>query len=201
MARRKIDATEVFEEIASEPQTSTVLEKLVAKAAALAREIEAAQAHIDALSLEFRDITERKLPEQMMVTNTKRKESSDGTIIELKDFIGGAIPKDPKRQEEAFAWLKKNGGGDLIRLQVAFALDPNDAKGKKLIADFAKKSKLLYTAAEKVHPQSLYALIREKLENGRKVPVDKLGLHVGKVAKITLPAGKVKNSRKKKNVQ
>lgn len=190
--------TDVFEELAAAQGPTPKLGKLVHEATAIARRLRAMEEELAELSSKFREITERKLPEEMAASGCERFEGKDGSVIEIKDFINGSIPKDEDRRTKAFDWLTKNGAEDLIRLSVAFNLDPSQKKAQKAVLAFAKKSGLTYDAAHKVHPQSLYAFVRERLESGEQVPVDTLGLYVGKVAKITLPSGKVKGPKKAK---
>lgn len=190
--------TDVFEELAASQGPTPKLGKLVKEAASIARRMATIEDELSELSAKFRAITERQLVEEMAASGCERFTGKDGTQIDIKDFINGSIPKDADRRDKAFDWLKKNGAEDLIRLSVAFNLDPSEKKGQKALLAFAKKSGLTYDAAHKVHPQSLYAFVRERLEGGEQVPVETLGLYVGKVAKITLPSGKVKGSKKAK---
>lgn len=190
--------TDVFEELAAAQGPTPKLGKLVKQAADLARKMREHEEALEKLSGEFRAITERTLPEEMALSGCERFTGKDGSIIEIKDFINGSVPKDEERRNKAFDWLKKNGAEDLIRLAVAFNLDPSQKKAQKAVIAFAKKSGLTYDAAFKVHPQSLYAFVRERLDSGEQVPVDTLGLYVGKVAKITLPSGKIKGPKKAK---
>lgn len=104
----------------------------------------------------------------------------------LKPFYKASIPKDKKA--EAFAWLRKNKHGDMIKNMFSVAVGAgDDAKAKKLEA-FLKKEGFDYERDQGVPWNTLTAFVKEQIED-RKVrpsdlPLDLLGAFVGQVVTI-----------------
>lgn len=107
--------------------------------------------------------------------------------IKIKDVVSGSLPsaeKKPNERKQALAWLSKNGGKGLIKTsyitEFGVGQEALAAKFEKLITSkgFAAKK------ATGVHAQTLCAFVRELLAEGQKVPIETLGIYVGRHAKI-----------------
>jgi hypothetical protein len=118
------------------------------------------------------------------------RDPDDGTRVEVKDFISGSLPKEEKPRTEALEWLKKVGAEDLIKNEIKASLGRGEAKVAEKVAAALIKLKVPFEQKVDVHPQTLCAFARERMRNGEKVPLDKLGLFAGRAAKVVLPKEK-----------
>jgi len=148
-------------------------------------EIEALEAALKEKKAIRNHLQQKVLPDVMAEAGVSVFEVVGGPRIRLSEYVGGTIPKDPERRARAFETLDSIGGGDLIKADVHSIF----ARGERPMAqalyqELAAKG-LPVSIEEKIHPQSLWAFIREKLRAGEPVPADDLGHHIGQVAKIT----------------
>lgn len=163
------------------------LSKQVTIAAELQRTIDGLEEMVKAHKQDLHNLTTRVIPDIMRGANTSLHKTNDGVKVELKDFINGSLPKDEDDRKKALAWLEKNGAKDLIKTSFNVAL----GRGQKSAADNVRKAfgklGVTYQEKEDVHSQSLYAFSRERMKEGKELPLDLLGLYAGQVAKIELP--------------
>jgi hypothetical protein len=97
-----------------------------------------------------------------------------GESVNVKHEVKASIPK--ANQMEAFHWLADNGGGSLVKNEVITSFKMGEGeKAEELIAFLTEKG---FKPERKmnVHPQSLVAFIKERLEEGEDVPFDLLGV-------------------------
>lgn len=126
------------------------------------------------------------LPELMDSVGIAEFTLSDGTEIRTKPIVAGSITK--KNQVEAFAWLRKNGYGVLIKSIISVSLGKGtDTLGEKAVKALEKMG-LEVDRKESVHAQTLGAWAREIIAEGKSIPLDLLGIYVGKRATVKQPA-------------
>jgi hypothetical protein len=103
-----------------------------------------------------RELAEQVIPSLMGSLGYKKDTLlplPSGATIELKEQVFARIPVDKK--QEAFDWLRDNDEGGMIKEEVVTS----------------------------VHPQTLKAWVRGKLEEGVELPQDLFSIFVQKVAK------------------
>ncbi len=118
--------------------------------------------------------------EKMHITKLKLK---DGESVEIKKIYGASIP--PENQEQAFTWLRNNGLGDIIKNDVTVTFGRGE---DNKAADYAVLARGQgYEPVQKigVHPQTLKAVVRERLESGQEMPSDLFKTYAGNSTKIT----------------
>lgn len=132
------------------------------------------------------EIRTKKLPEFMAELGMDSM-SFDGYSVKITDFVSGSIPKDPERKNKAIDWLSSHDASGIVKTQIRIEFP----RGEKEDADRLEKSlrKAGYDPAleETVHPQTLQAFARERLEGGEEIDPEVLGLYIGKVSKISVP--------------
>lgn len=160
-------------------QTAQEARTLEIQIAALATKQELLQKQLNAIKI-------GKLPALMDAAGMPSFTLADGTEVEVKEFCSGSLPKDPKKRKAALAWLRANEGDSLIKTEISLAFGRMEGKIVKKVLDALKKIKIQPTVETGVHPQTLMAYARERLENGDSIDLDKLGLYAGKVAKFKL---------------
>lgn len=132
---------------------------------------------------QLRRLEEEDLPNMMNEIGLSRFETQDGQLkINLQNFYRGHISKE--KQPEAFAWMRKEGHGDLIKNEVKTTFGKGEDASAMNIKKYLNEKGISFTDKESVHPQSLNAFIREQTEKGKALPHDLLGVHIGQIAKI-----------------
>ena len=121
-----------------------------------------------------------QMMEEMHITKLKLK---DGESVEIKKIYGASIT--PDNQEKAFTWLREHGLGDIIKndVSVTFGMGEDNKA-----ADYAVLARGQgYEPVQKigVHPMTLKAVVRERLESGQEMPSDLFKTYAGNSTKIT----------------
>jgi hypothetical protein len=103
--------------------------------------------------------------------------------IEIKPYYHANIPEDTK--DKAFAWLQKNGHGDLIKATYTVAFGMGEEKRRKKFEELLVKGKYEFEYKFGVPWNTLTAFVKEQIEHYRKEPPLKLfGATVGRVANL-----------------
>jgi hypothetical protein len=160
-------------------QTAIAMKRQEAEVARLEEELKAAQVRL-------RHLAEHELPGLMDTANMRDFTLADGTKIEVREQLRGSIPKP--REEEAFAWLEEHNSGNLIKREFVIDFDRDEEKwAEKFKRDLEqRKKKVRAVIKRRVHPQTLVAYLRERLESGVEVPLDVFGVFRQRVAKVKL---------------
>ena len=121
-----------------------------------------------------------KMMEEMHITKLKLK---DGESVEIKKIYGASIPQE--HQEAAFTWLRENDLGDIIKNDITVTFGRGEDNKASEYANLAQGQG--YEPVQKigVHPQTLKAVVRERLESGREMPSDLFKTYAGNSTKIT----------------
>jgi len=122
------------------------IEALVTAAKQIKAEIAKGEAWLEGQQKELRDITDRQLPAVLEEYGLAEATLADGQKIAITRVVQVHISE--KNQESAYRWLADNGLGDIIRERTVVS----------------------------VHPSTLKAVVRERLEQGLEVPIDLLGV-------------------------
>jgi len=146
-------------------------------------EIVVAEEALADLKLEFKDISQQKLPDAMRECNLAEIKLSDGSKVSVQQFYSARIGKE--REEEAFAWLKQNGHEDIIKNVVSVQFGRGEDESAVGVLDTLTAQG--YTPSNKrwVEPMTLKAFAREQVENGTDLPFETFNVYVGQKTKIT----------------
>ena len=127
-------------------------------------------------------LSENVLPNLFAEVGLSELKLADGRHLKVGNYYGASI-KEAKK-EAAFAWLRNNGFGDLIKNQVSCSFGRDeDEKARGLINTLSEKG---YQSSQRewVEPSTLRAFIREQHEAGKQLPMDLLGAFVGQKTTI-----------------
>ncbi len=144
--------------------------------------VKAAELELAAALKRVQDLTEKQIPELMDQVGMARFTTREGVLIKLEESVHGYISKD--RAAEAYLWLEKNGHGQIIKRNVVVEFG---VKQEEAAAELVKSIKDTYPGVQQkkaVHHMTLGAWAREQLENGADIPMELLGIHTRRVAKI-----------------
>lgn len=114
---------------------------------------------------------------------------AEGTILKCKDLDKRAEMRD--RLTKAFSYLRKQGAGSLIKsfLKADFGKE-SEALAKKAMTELRKLG-VHAEMAKNVHPQTLTAWVRERLEAGKKIDMELFAVQSGEMASIDRGKGSV----------
>lgn len=178
------------EDAASLPSNDKLLEiaDLAQQAQDYESEIEQKEADLAATKALYRTLTEVTIPavcaEAGGLTQVKL---SSGVELKIDNFVDARIT--PEKAPDAFAWLREHGHDDLIKRELTLQFGRGDDKQAELVRDELCRLGLSPSDRESVHPQTLKAFVRERMESGQAVPTDLFGVFTGQKAKIVRPKG------------
>lgn len=169
-------------------------DNMMARISGLAGDQAHAEARVLSLSEELKEakeivrhISENQMPELMEEAGMEEFTTSDGLVrIQIKGVIRGSIPK--ATEEVAFKWLEEHGDGELIKRQFTIDFGKGDDKwADKFERDLRQRKRPLNVRRKKaVHPQTLVAFVRERLEQGIPIPMNVFGVHRQRFSKVTV---------------
>ena len=145
-------------------------------------QIAASENHTKDLKEKAKQLSNFDIPKMMQEMNVTKLKLKDGASIEVKPFYGAHIT--PDNQEKAFNWLRENGLGDIIKNDVTVTFGMGEDNKATAYAVLAKGQG--YEPIQKigVHPQTLKAVVRERVESGQDMPTDLFNTFVGNQTKI-----------------
>ena len=146
-------------------------------------EIANAEQSVKKLKEKAKQVSTVEIPammDEMQITKLKLK---DGESVEIKKIYGAYI--SPDQQEAAFTWLRNNGLGDIIKNDITVTFGKGEDNKAAEYAVLAKGQG--YEPVQKigVDPQTLKAMVRERLEANQDVPSDLFKPFEGNQTKIT----------------
>ena len=108
---------------------------------------------------------------------------ADGSAVDVKPYYSANISL--KNREAAYNWLRQNGLGDIIKNEISVSFGRGEDNKAAEYAVLAKGQG--YEPVQKigVHPQTLKAMVRERLEANQDVPSDLFKPFEGNQTKIT----------------
>jgi len=115
-------------------------------------DIEVLEAQLKLKREAARHLEESYIPELMDELGLESVTLTDGTKLTVKPFVAAHISKD--HEAEAFQWLEDHGYGDIIKERTVV----------------------------NVHPSTLKAWAKERVESGDNIPDDLFGVYVGRKA-------------------
>jgi len=131
---------------------------------------------------QYRKLTEEVLPQAMAELGMKSFKMADGSSIDIKAFYGASISED--KRADAFAWLRDNGFGDLIKNNVSVRFGRGEDDHCARLLEILGDRGYVAEQSEKVEPMTLKAWVKERVEKGGEFPSDLFGAFIGQRAVI-----------------
>lgn len=175
-----------------------MVSQLAGRQLELESEIAEVTAKLKGLNEELYKVSSEDLPKAMEICGLKFFGLTNGAIVRIKEVVEASIPSETaikqakgqdkvemmERATKCFAWLRDHGYRDLIKR----ALSMEFGRGEDKIAETTKAALrglgLVVADKETVHPSTLKAFVKERLEAGDEFPTDLFKVHTGNVAKI-----------------
>ena len=107
----------------------------------------------------------------------------DGSSVDVKPYYAASITV--KNREAAYKWLRENDLGDIIKNDVTVSFGRNEDNKAADYANLAQSQGYQPTQKLKVEPMTLKALVRERIEKGKDMPMDIFNVFVGNRTKLT----------------
>lgn len=112
--------------------------------------------------------------EQFGISSLRLK---NGQEIRVEPFYGAHIAK--AREAQAFDWLMSHNHNGMIKYDVTAKLEAGQDELVTRLLERMKELGVTARAAQKVHPMTLKAWVREMIETGQDFPRDLFGAHQG----------------------
>ena len=167
----------------TQADTAKTLSDKVIELKNLEDEIKNAEQSLSKLKEQARYISNIEVPQMMEEMHITKLKLKDGESVEIKKVYSGSIL--PENQEGAFTWLRDHDLGDIIKRDVIVTFGQGEDNKASEYANLAQGQG--YEPVQKigVHPMTLKAVVRERLESGREMPSDLFKTYAGNRTKIT----------------
>jgi 16S rRNA C1402 N4-methylase RsmH len=186
------DLTKLMEQDFEETRASSV-EKVdqqgLTSVAALARQIRDKEERIQGLEETLKDekkallkLTDEEMPAMLAEIGISSFSLDDGSTVEVKQTYGASILVD--NRPAAYEWLREHGYDDVIKNTVLCQFGRGEDDLASSFAAFAQQQGYVPQQKTEIHPQTLRAFIKERVEEGGAFPMELFGAWVGQRAVI-----------------
>jgi 16S rRNA C1402 N4-methylase RsmH len=186
------DLTKLMEQDFEETRASSV-EKVdqqgLTSVAALARQIRDKEERIQGLEETLKEekktllkLTDEEMPAMLAEIGISSFSLDDGSTVEVKQTYGASILVD--NRPAAYEWLREHGYDDVIKNTVLCQFGRGEDDLASSFAAFAQQQGYVPQQKTEIHPQTLRAFIKERVEEGGAFPMELFGAWVGQRAVI-----------------
>ena len=133
---------------------------------------------------DYENLSGEVIPTMMSEMGLSQLKLMDGSSLEVKPYYAASI--SIKNRETAYNWLRDNGLGDIIKNEISVSFGRGDDNKAAIYANLAKSQGFEPTQKLKVEPMTLKALVRERIEAGKEMPMDTFNVFVGNRTKLTM---------------
>ena len=179
----KIDYEQDRVESITQADAAKTLSDKVIELKRIEDEIQNAEESISKLKEQAKTLSQFEIPKMMEEMHITKLKLKDGESVEIKKIYGASIP--PQHQEAAFTWLRENGLGDIIKNDITVTFGRGEDNKASEYATLAQGQGFEPVQKIGVHPQTLKAVVRERLESGQEMPSDIIKTYAGNSTKIT----------------
>ena len=168
-----LDRTENIKSLASQVKSLKELED----------EIKADEESLKNKKKEIERISGEVIPTMLSEMGLSSLKLADGSAVDVKPYYTANI--SIANREAAYGWLRSNGLGDIIKNDITVSFGRNEDNKAAQYANLARGQGFEPTQKLKVEPMTLKALVRERIEAGKDMPMDIFNVFVGNRTKIT----------------
>lgn len=144
-------------------------------------DLESAEQHLKYLKGQKHNVSSEVIPQLMDQMGVERVDV-DGLTCTKKQVVHASIPQD--RKQEAFEWLREQGCDDIIKNDVTVSFGRGKDNEVGHILGLLRKMGHDPEQKTQVHPMTLKAFVRERVENGKPIDLDMFGAFISNVAQI-----------------
>jgi len=168
-----LDRTENLKSLASQVKSLKELED----------ELKADEESLKNKKKEIERISGEVIPTMLSEMGLSSLKLADGSAVDVKPYYTANI--SIANREAAYGWLRSNGLGDIIKNDITVSFGRNEDNKAAQYANLARGQGFEPTQKLKVEPMTLKALVRERIENGKEMPMDIFNVFVGNRTKLT----------------
>jgi len=168
-----LDRTENIKSLASQVKNLKELED----------ELKADEESLKNKKKEIERISGEVIPTMLSEMGLSSLKLADGSAVDVKPYYTANI--SIANREAAYGWLRSNGLGDIIKNDITVSFGRNEDNKAAQYANLARGQGFEPTQKLKVEPMTLKALVRERIEAGKDMPMDTFNVFVGNRTKIT----------------
>ena len=143
----------------------------------LQKRIELQEDNLKNSKKQFEYLSAEVIPTMMAEMGLSHLKLMDGSSVDVKPNYSANITIANK--DAAFQWLRDNGLGDIIKNEISVSFGRNEDNKAADYANLASERGYQPTQKLKVEPMTLKALVRERIENGKDMPVELFNVFVG----------------------
>ena len=147
-----------------------------------AQDIEAAQKDLKEKEAEHRRLTDEVMPALFAELGMSEFTLDDGSKITVKQTYSASPLKE--NREKVYEWLRQEGYGDIIKNTVFCSFGQEEDSKAKEFYELAEQQGYTAEAKTEVHPSTMRAFVKERVEAGDDFPMDLFGAWVGQRATI-----------------
>jgi hypothetical protein len=161
--------------------TTRTLSDLVRTLRNVEQQIDDAENHLKALKQNKHKLSVENIPALMDEMGVDRIDV-DGVTVTRKMMVHASIPVD--RKEEAFSWLREQGLDDIIKNDVSISFGKGEDNVAGDVVGLLQERGFDPQTKTHIHPSTLKAFVKERLENGKPIDLDMFGAFVANAAEI-----------------
>ena len=157
--------------------------------AEIARKIRDEEEYISSLEADLKKakkgllkLTDEDLPTMLAEIGLSSMKLDDGSEVTVKQTYGASILVD--NRPAAYEWLREKGYDDIIKNTVACQFGRGEDDKASSFKALAEKEGHYAEQKTELHPQTLRAFVKERVENGDDFPMELFGAYVGQRAVI-----------------
>jgi len=157
--------------------------------AGVARAIRDKEQEISVLEQKLKDekkallkLTDEELPTMLAEIGLTSMKLDDGSEVTVKPTYGASILVD--NRPAAYDWLRDHGHDDIIKNTVACAFGRGEDDQASSFKAFAEQQGYVAEQKTEIHPQTLRAFVKERVESGDEFPMELFGAYVGQRAVV-----------------
>ena len=166
------DQTEVLDKTSDINKLATKIKEMQA----IQKDIEQNEKYLKQRKQDLEQVSGEAIPTMLTEMGLSYLKLADGSSVEVKTNYSATITLANK--EKAFNWLRENGLGDIIKNELTVSFGRNEDNKAAEYAELAKGQGYQPTQKMKVESWTLKALVRERIEGGRPLPMDVFGVFI-----------------------
>lgn len=164
-----------------EKEGASRLSNLIRQSLDLDQQIADAEQHVKDLKFKKKKVDTDDIPmlmEEMGVDSL----TVDGHKVTIANFVHARIPEE--KRDAAFGFLRSIGEADIIKNDVTVSFSAGQDNVAGAVVDELRNQGLDPAQKTHIHPSTLKAWVKNRIESGKELDFDTFGVYVGTEAKI-----------------
>ena len=161
------------------------LQKLAELQAEAEAKVKRIEAELNAAQAILKDLAEKQVPEMMDSIGIEQFTTKTGLKISIKEVIRASISK--ANETRAFAWLRANGCGSLIKREVKAQFGMGEDEQAEHLLEIMQEGHIEGVSdKQSVHAMTLASFVIKRLKEGEELPIEVFGVHRQRFSQVKL---------------